>query len=306
MTTVAEPEPAAEAREAPQAVKKGASRWVIPTTLIVVSIVWIVPTIGLFITSFKSRAASSQYGWWQVWQGGWTLDNYNQVLNSPSLPPPGFSDNFINTIIITIPATILPIAIAAVAAYAFAWLDFPFRNTIFIGVVVLLVVPLQVTWVPVLQLFNQFRNLTGIQITGTWWAIWLAHTGYGLAFAIFLLRNFMADIPKDLIESARIDGANDLKIFTSIILPLSLPAIAALAIFQFVWVWNDLMNALIFLQSPNKFPLTVGIRNLLGQYGNEWNLLAAGAFLSMIVPLIVFFALQRYFVRGVTAGAVKG
>ncbi len=305
MTTVAEPEQAAAPEAAPP-VKRGASRWLIPTVLTFVAIVWFVPTIGLFITSFRTRAFSSQYGWWQLFQGGWTLDNYNEVLTSPSLPPPGFADNFVNTIIITIPATILPIAIAALAAYAFAWMDFPFRNTIFIGVVVLLVVPLQVTWVPVLQVFNQFRDITGIQITGTWWAIWLAHTGYGLAFAIFLLRNFMADIPKDLIESARIDGAGNFRIFSSIVLPLSFPAIAALAIFQFVWVWNDLMNALIFLQSPNKFPLTVGIRNLLGQYGNEWNLLAAGAFLSMIVPLIVFFALQRYFVRGVTAGAVKG
>ena len=275
-------------------------RWVVPGVLIAVTITWLVPTLGLFITSFKSRAASSQYGWWQVWQGGWTLDNYNEVLFSPSLPPPGFADNFINTIIITIPATILPIAIAAVAAYAFAWLDFPFRNWIFLGVIALLVVPLQVTWVPVLKIFNT------LNLTGTFPGIWLAHTGYGLAFAIFLLRNFMADIPHDLIESARIDGAGNVKIFTKIVLPLSLPAIAALAIFQFVWVWNDLMNALIFLQTPDKFPLTVGIRNLLGQYGNEWNLLSAGAFLSMIVPLIVFFALQRYFVRGLTSGAVKG
>jgi alpha-glucoside transport system permease protein len=280
--------------------RTGASRWMIPSVLTVIALVWFVPTLGLFITSFKTRAASSQFGWWQIWKGGWTLDNYNEVLFSPSLPPPGFADNFINTIIITIPATIFPIVIAAVAAYAFAWLNFPFRNWIFLGVIALLVVPLQVTWVPVLKIFNVFN------LTGTFPGIWLAHTGYGLAFSIFLLRNFMADIPKDLIESARIDGASDFRIFWNIVLPLSLPAIAALAIFQFVWVWNDLMNALIFLQTAQKFPLTVGIRNLLGQYGNEWNLLAAGAFLSMIVPLIVFFALQRYFVRGVTAGAVKG
>ena len=250
--------------------------------------------------TFRTRAASSRHGWWELWEGGFTLDNYDQVLNSSGLPPPGFSNNFVNTVIISIPGTIFPIILAALAAYAFAWLDFRYRDWIFLGVVTMLIVPLQVTWVPVLKIFNS------LDITGSFTGIWLAHSAYGLPFAIFLLRNFMADIPRDLIEAARVDGASELRIFTKMILPLSMPAIAALAIFQFVWVWNDLMNAIVFLQTPDKFPLTVGIRNLLGQYGNEFNLLAAGAFISMVVPIIVFFTLQRFFVRGITAGAVKG
>jgi len=268
--------------------------------LIVVSLLWIIPNLGLFVTSFRTRSASSQHGWWEVWKGGFTFENYDQVLGSSDLPGAGFGSNFLNTVIIAIPGTILPVIISAAAAYAFAWLNFRGRDWIFLGVVALLVVPLQVTWVPVLKIFNY------LGLTGTWPGVWLAHTGYGLAFGIFLLRNFMADIPRDLIESARIDGATDVQIFTKIALPLATPALAALAIFQFVWVWNDLLNALIFLQEPDKFPLTVGIRNLLGQYGNEFHLLAAGAFVSMIVPLAVFLGLQRYFVRGITAGAVKG
>ena len=277
--------------------------------LVALMLLWIVPSVGLLVTSFRSQAASSQTGWWTApVEGGWTLDNYDEVLNSPDLPPPGFDDNFINTIIITIPATILPIFIAAFAAYAFAWMQFKGRDWIFLGVVAMLVVPLQVTWVPVLQIYNWVANTSWIpfKLTGTWWGIWLAHTAYGLPFAIFLLRNFFADLPKDLFESARIDGASEARVFFRIVLPLAAPAMAALAIFQFVWVWNDLMNAIIFLQTPDKFPLTVGIRNLLGQFGNEWQLLAAGAFVSMVVPLIVFFTLQRFFVRGITAGAVKG
>ncbi len=268
--------------------------------LVMVALLWLIPSLGLLVTSFRTRAASSQHGWWELWEGGFTLDNYDQVLNSSGLPPPGFSDNFVNTVIISVPGTIFPITVAAFAAYAFAWLDFRGRDWIFLGVVALLVVPLQVTWVPVLKIFNS------LDMTGSFTGIWLAHTAYGLPFAIFLMRNFMADIPRDLIESARVDGASDLRIFTKMILPMSMPAIAALGIFQFVWVWNDLMNAIVFLQTPEKFPLTVGIRNLLGQYGNEFNLLAAGAFISMVVPVIVFFTLQRFFVRGITAGAVKG
>ncbi len=268
--------------------------------VVVVALLWLIPSLGLLITSFRSRAASSQHGWWELWEGGFTLDNYDQVLNSSGLPPPGFADNFVNTVIISVPATIFPIAVAAVAAYAFAWLDFRCRDWIFLGVVTLMIVPLQVTWVPVLKIFNS------LDLTGSFTGIWLAHTAYGLPFAIFLLRNFMAEIPRDLVESARVDGASNLRIFTTMILPLSMPAIASLGIFQFVWVWNDLMNAIVFLQTPEKFPLTVGIRNLLGQYGNEFNLLAAGTFISMVVPIIVFFTLQRFFVRGLTAGAVKG
>ncbi|MDP8959531.1 MAG: carbohydrate ABC transporter permease [Actinomycetota bacterium] len=277
------------------------NRFWLHIVLVFVSIAWLVPSMGLFVASLRTRAANSQSGWWTaLWTGGWTTDNYTTVLQSANLPPPGFADNFVNTLIISIPGTLLPVAIAAVAAYAFAWMDFRGRDWIFLAVVALLVVPLQVTWVPVLQILRELgltQNFTGI---------WLAHSAYGLPFAIFLLRNFFADLPKDLFESARIDGASERMVFFRIVLPLSVPALASLAIFQFVWVWNDLMNALIYIQDVDRFPLTVGIRSLLGQFGNEWHLLAAGAFISMSMPLLVFFSLQRYFVRGITAGAVKG
>jgi len=228
-----------------------------------------------------------------------TLDNYRGVLQREDLPPPGFGENFINSIIVTLPSTLLPILLAAAAAYAFAWLQFPFRDTIYLVIIGLLVIPLQTTWVPVLGFLN------AIGLNGEFAGIWLTHTSYGLPFSIFLLYSFFRDLPRDIFEAARIDGAGEGFIFFRIVIPLSTPAIAALAIFQFVWVWNDLMNALIFLDR-DKAPLTIGIRNLLGQYGNEWNLLAAGAFVTMIVPLLVFLFFQRYFVRGLTAGAVKG
>ena len=228
-----------------------------------------------------------------------TLDNYRGVLEREDLPPPGFVDNLRNSFIITIPSTILPILLAALAAYAFAWMDFPFRDYIYLLVIALLVVPLQTTWVPVLKVLNF------LGINGSFPGIWITHTAYGMPFAIFLLYNFFRDLPREVFESARIDGANEGVVFFRIVLPLSIPAIASLLIFQFVWVWNDLMNALIFLDR-DKAPLTIGIRNLLGQYGNEWHLLAAGAFITMIIPLIVFLGFQRYFVRGLTAGAVKG
>lgn len=269
--------------------------------LVILGLVWLVPSLGLFITSWRSRADIAASGWWTAlleWQ--YTTGNYVEVFSSRDLPPPGFADNFINSFIITIPSTILPILIAAWAAYAFAWMKFRGRDTLYLLVVALLVVPLQTTWVPVLRIFNLFG------LTGSFVGIWLAHTAYGTPFAIFLLRNFFAELPKELLESAKVDGSSHLGIFFRIVVPLSVPAIASLAIFQFVWVWNDLMNALIYLQDPAKYPLTVGIQNLLGQYGSEWHLLAAGAFITMSVPLLVFFTLQRYFVHGITAGAVKG
>ncbi len=229
-----------------------------------------------------------------------TLDNYSDVFNRPELPDPGFLTFFKNSFIITIPSTILPISIAALAAYAFAWLNLPFRNLFYLMTIAMLIIPMQTTWIPVLRLLN------AVNLIGTWPGIWISHTAYGTPFAIFLLYNFFRDLPGELFEAAKVDGASEFGIFFRIVLPLSLPAIASLAIFQFVWVWNDLMNALIFLVDQSKFPLTVGIRQLVGQYANEWDILASGAFITMFVPLIVFFSLQRYFVRGVTAGAVKG
>ncbi len=229
-----------------------------------------------------------------------TLENYVEVFTREQLSEPGFVNFFKNSFIITIPSTLLPIAMASLAAYAFAWLNLPFRNVFYLMSIALLIVPLQTTWIPVLRMLNTFG------LIGTWPGIWIAHSAYGTPFAIFLLYNFFRDLPGELFEAARVDGASEFGMFFRIVVPLSLPAIASLGIFQFVWVWNDLMNALIFLVDQQKFPLTVGIRQLVGQYANEWDILASGAFITMIVPLIVFFSLQRYFVRGVTAGAVKG
>ena len=213
----------------------------------------------------------------------------------------GMGRPFINSLIISIPATIIPILIAAFAAYAFAWMNFPGRDALFIAVVGLLVVPLQMTLIPVLRLY------TKTNLTGTWVGIWLAHTAYGLPFAIYLLRNFFGALPKDLFESAYLDGASELTAFFRIVLPLSVPSLASLAIFQFLWVWNDLLVALTYLGGrPSVAPLTVPISNLVSSMGAGWHLLTSAAFISMILPLIVFFSLQRYFVHGILAGSVKG
>ena len=270
--------------------------------LIFLAVLWLTPSFGILTTSFRSPADIATSGWWTVFDdpGRLNLNNYDEVLRNSQLAPPGITRNFVNTLIITVPSTFLPIFFAALAAYGFAWMHFPFRNTLYLTIIALLIIPLQTTWVPVLRLYNIFG------LAGTWPGIWLAHTAYGTPFAIFLLYNFFADLPGEVFDSARVDGASELTIFFRIVLPLSTPALASLAIFQFVWVWNDLLNALIFLQDSNMMPLTAGIRELLGQYGSQWNLLAAGAFISMIVPLMIFFSLQRYFVHGVTAGAVKG
>ena len=270
-------------------------------TLVILGLVWLTPSLGLLITSLRSRADIAQSGWWtSILEWRFNLENYVEVLNNSELPSPGFKENIINSIIITVPSTILPIIVASLLAYVIVFTKLRIRNFLYLLIIALMVVPLQVTWFPVLSLYKFF------DITGSWTGIWLAHTAYGTPFAVFLLRNFFSEIPEEIIESAKLDCNNHFQIFTRIVLPLSLPALASLAIFQFVWVWNDLMNAIVFLQNVEKYPLTVGIQKLLGHYQNEWHLLAAGAWLTMLVPLIIFFALQRYFVRGVTAGAVKG
>ncbi len=270
-------------------------------TLVILGLVWLTPSLGLLITSLRSRADIAQSGWWtSILEWRFNLENYVEVLNNSELPSPGFKENIINSIIITVPSTILPIIVASLLAYVIVFTKLRIRNFLYLLIIALMVVPLQVTWFPVLSLYKFF------DITGSWTGIWLAHTAYGTPFAVFLLRNFFSEIPEEIIESAKLDCNNHFQIFTRIVLPLSLPALASLAIFQFVWVWNDLMNAIVFLQNVEKYPLTVGIQKLLGHYQNEWHLLAAGAWLTMLVPLLIFFALQRYFVRGVTAGAVKG
>ena len=287
--------------------------------LILIGVIWLVPSVGLFVTSFRERQDILTSGWWMAFvQGRFTLANYLRVLQ-----PTGGSDtigqNFINSLIITIPATILPVFVGSMAAYAFAWLKFRWRDTIFLVIVALLIVPLQMTFVPVLQLYNDplqpIRALLAlggiplglpkIQLTSSFVGLWLAHTAYGLPFVIFLLRSFFIGLPRDLFEAAKMDGSSEFGVFVRIVLPLSVPALASITIFQFLWVWNDLLVALIYAQSPSLQPLTVGLNNMLSTYGPEWDIVSAGAFVAMVVPLIVFFSLQKYFVTGILAGSVK-
>jgi alpha-glucoside transport system permease protein len=266
--------------------------------VVAIAMLWMTPTFGLLISSFRPPHLVNSTGWWMALQPPFvfTLDNYARVLTTNNM-----AQSFGNSLLVAIPATILPILIAAFAAYAFAWMDFPGRNALFLVVVGLLVVPLQVTLIPVLQLY------THLGLTGTFLGIWLAHTGYGLPFSIFLLWSFFVSLPREMFEAAEIDGASPLRIFVRLVLPLSVPALASLAIFQFLWVWNDLLVALIFLGgSPSVAPMTVTVSNLVNSLGQDWQLLTAAAFISMIVPLIIFFGLQRYFVRGILAGAIKG
>jgi alpha-glucoside transport system permease protein len=262
--------------------------------LVVVGVFWLVPTIGLFFTSLLAPADISADGWWQVFSAPaqLTLDNYRAVLEDPDI-----TGALITTVWIALGSTALPIFIAALAGYAFAWMDFPGRDWLFIGVIALLVVPLQMALIPMFSLYNSlglFDTVAGIV---------LFHTAFGLPFAIFLLRNFFIGIPKELLEAARIDGASELGIFFRLVLPLGLPAIASVAIFQFLWTWNDLLVALTMARQTQ--PITVAIYSELRQFGANINVIAPAAFLSLIVPLVVFFAFQRYFVQGLLAGSVK-
>jgi alpha-glucoside transport system permease protein len=264
--------------------------------LAIVGLIWLLPTIGLLITSFRPAADIFTTGWWEIFGGRWnfTLDNYAQVLGSQ-----GMFEAFINSISISVPSTIFPVVLAALAAFGFAWIDFPFRDTLFLVVVGLLLVPLQMVLIPLVELF------ASMGLFGTFIGLWIAHTAFALPFGTFLLRNFFITLPRDLIEAARIDGAGNVKIFRMIVLPLSVPALASFAIFQFLWTWNDLLMALVFAPRPGGLPMTTQVNSLLGTFGTEWHLLAAASFLIMAVPLIVFFSLQRYFVQGLLAGSVK-
>jgi len=283
----------------PGPVARALTRTPIHLALLLIGPVWLVPTIGLFITSFRERADIHADGWWNIIrEPRFTADTYVTMLTSTGQTESLFQ-NLLNSFIITIPATIIPVVLAAAAAYAFAWLEFRGRDLLFLAVVALLVIPIQMTFVPVLQIFN-FTHLTGNFV-----GIWLAHSAYGLPFAIYLLHSFFAGLPRSLIEAARMDGSSELRTFLRIVLPLSVPGIASLAIFQFLGVWNDLLVAIIFLQNPVLQPMTVGVLKLLGTYGTEYGVLSAAAFLTMAVPLLVFFALQRYFVQGLLAGSVK-
>jgi len=274
------------------------NRTAIHVFLALIGLIWLVPTLGLLVTSFRPRADIQSTGWWDISNLHLTLDNYSQVLQAQ-----GMLQAFLNTIFITVPSTLLPLAICAMAAYAFSWMRFPFRDSLFLIVVGLLMIPVQVAFIPVLTGMREL--LPDLQLLRNYGAIWLAHTAFALPFGIFLLRNFFITLPPDMIEAARIDGASDVRIFRMIVVPVSVPAIAAYGIFQFLWVWNDLLMALVFVQDSTKYPMTRAIQSLLSQYGTEWHLLAAGAFLLMVVPLIVFFSLQRYFVQGLLAGSIK-
>ena len=261
----------------------------------IIAVIWLAPTIGLLVTSIRPRTDIQSTGWWETLSTlRFTFENYQQVLQAQ-----GMARAFLNSIIISVPSTLLPLLVCSLAAYAFSWLRFRFRDTIFLIIVALMMVPIQVAFLPLQQLFKPF------QLTQGFVGIWLAHTAFALPFGIFLLRNFFITLPRDLIEAARIDGASTIGVFRMIVLPLSVPAIAAYGIFQFLWVWNDLLMSLIFIGKNENYPMTVQVTTLLGTYGTEWNLLAAAAFLLMFVPLVVFFSLQRYFVQGLLAGSVK-
>jgi len=360
---------------------KQISKFLINISLLVLVLIWTIPTLGIFVSSFRNRDKIATSGWWQilphkewqkvreidiqdsgldpngvmeiegstgtfeefragvetadgkqitwignkrlgrvevqeqVWAVDWnfSLDNYKQVLGGQSFKfnrPDGTvetvtGDNminaFLNSLAVAIPSTVIPILIAAFAAYAFAWMKFPGRRELFIMVVALLVVPLQIALVPIL------RDYKSLNLNGTFLAIWLAHTGFGLALATYLLYNYISTLPRDIFESAFIDGASHFTVFTRIVLPLSIPALASFAIFQFLWVWNDYLVALIFLGGNPEFELvTQRMAAIVGSRGQDWHLLTAGAFVSMILPLTVFFSLQRFFVRGLLAGSVKG
>ena len=278
---------------------------------LIIAVLWTTPTFGLFVSSFRPAEQVATSGWWTIFTNwGFTLENYQDVLAAGNSTLT-LSGAFINSIAITVPATVFPLVIASLAAYAFAWIDFRGKNWMFIGVFALQIVPLQMALVPLLSMFSRGVNIGGVEIfsslsaSSTYSQVWIAHTIFALPLAIFLLHNFVAEIPAELIEAARVDGAGHGQIFFRIVLPLTMPAIASVAIFQFLWVWNDLLVALVFADGAVA-PITKALAELTGRYGEDWHLLTAGAFVSILVPLIVFFSLQRFFVRGLLAGSTKG
>jgi alpha-glucoside transport system permease protein len=310
MTTTSTPPPppagtttAPEVREG-RRLRKGAvqgqANWVVKIVILLMCVAWIVPVIGLFVTSFREQDAVNERGWWTAIANPldftqWTVSNYQQAWTDSRMGPA-----FINSFAVALPSTIIPIMLAAFAAYAFTFLEFPGRDWLFVFIVGLLVIPNQVALVPLLQFYGN------IGLNGTFPAVWLAHAGFGMPLAIFILRNYMSTLPKAIVESAKVDGASHFAIFWRLIVPMSVPALAAFAIFQFLWVWNDLLVALLFLGQGENQVLTVALAGLLGGQGQGWQLLTAGGIITIIVPLIVFVSLQRFFVRGMTAGAVKG
>ena len=274
--------------------------WLVKLVVVIIALMWLIPTLGLLVTSVRPPADVTSTGWWTVlgelFNTDWTIENYQRVIESD-----GMGNAFLNSLAVSIPATVIPITIAAFAAYAFSWMEFRGRQILFVVVVGLMVVPLQMALIPLLQVY------VGLDLTGTYLAVWLAHTGFGLPLAIYLLRNYIGALPKSIIESAAIDGASHFTTFFRLVVPLSVPVIASFAIFQFLWVWNDFLVAIVFLGgTPDVSVVTIRLAELVGSRGQDWQILTAGAFLTMVLPLVVFFSLQRYFVRGLTAGSVKG
>ena len=270
---------------------------------VVMALAWTTPTLGLLVTSFRPQKEIQSSGWWQALGGSFTLDNYKGVLAGAEGQPP-LTDFIVNSFVIAIPAVLLPLLLAALAAYAFAWIDFPFRNALFVAVFALQIVPLQIALLPLTTMYQQAG------INGTFWALWLSHSAFALPLAVFLLHNFMKEIPASLLEAARVDGAGHVRIFFQVLLPLITPALASFGIFQFLWVWNDLLVAMTMLGGNagegSNAPLTMVLSNISGTLGNRWYLMSAAAFISIAFPVAVFLSLQRYFVRGLLAGGTKG
>lgn len=280
-------------------IQRGFSRVFLHTFLILIALLWLLPTVGVLITSFRTAPDVAQSGWWTIFKDPlhqkFTLDGYLQVLTRGNM-----GKAFLNSFIVTIPSTVLPILLAAFAALAFAWMKFPLRMPLLAITIALVSVPLQATVIPILTAYNK------IGLTGTFYGTWLVHAGYGLPLIIYFLYSFFRDLPHDLVDSASIDGASTFQTLYHIILPLSIPALASITIFQFLWVWNDLFVALLYLGgNPNVAPMTVTLSTLVGSRGQGWELLTAAAFISSSVPILVFFLLQRYFVRGILAGSIK-
>lgn len=287
---------------------------IITVVLLIICILWILPTVGIFVTSFRTADAASSTGWWKFFSTlrDFSLDNYNQVLfgqrynvgnmeGTKVIRGATMASAFLSSITVTIPAVIIPIFIAAAAAFGFAWLNFKGRNVLFAIIIALLVVPLQISLIPILKDYQK------LGLNGSYLGIWLAHAGFGLPLATYMMFNYISSIPRSILESSFIDGASHFTTFIRLILPLSVPAIASFAIFQFIWVWNDMLVALVFLSEKQNFEVvTVRLMNMAGTRGTDWHLLTAGAFVSMILPLGVFLGLQKFFVKGLLAGSVKG
>jgi alpha-glucoside transport system permease protein len=305
MTSTATPPVASESQLASGQKKRktlehGQANWVVKAVIAVICFLWIVPTLGALITSFRSPDDANSSGWWTIISKPSTLKNLTFGNYSDAIRGANLGRSFINSLAIALPATFIPILIAAFAAYAFTFMDFPGKDTLFVIIVSLLVVPNFVAMVPLLKIYGN------LHLAGKFPAVWLAHIGFGMSLAIYLLRNYMATLPKSIVESAKVDGASHYATFYRLVLPMSVPVLASFAIFQFLWVWNDLLVALVFIGPGENEPITVAVTNLLGAQGQNWNLVTAGGIFSMILPIIVFLSLQRFFVRGLTAGSVKG